>query len=205
MSFQIRRFFRSGSAGTPAVAAPRTLCRRPVLAGAAAVVATTSLFASPAEAHDKCDSLANAATAAGVFYPPAAGFQVGYYLAKFVDADYMARVARVNAACLAELAWAPAPTGAPSMRAAVSYDTQLSWSPVAGAAGYEIVWRKTTEPEWTGSMPVGPDVQVLETRRGRRELIRATVEKVSADSYFFGVRSISASGHRSRVSYPTRP
>lgn len=85
MSFQIRRFFRSGSAGTPAVAAPRTLCRRPVLAGAAAVVATTSLLASPAEAHDRCDSLANAATAAGVFYPPAAGFQVGYYLAKFVD------------------------------------------------------------------------------------------------------------------------
>ena len=85
MSFQIRRFMRSGSAGAPAVAAPRVARRRSILAGAVAVVATTSLLASPAEAHDRCDSLANATTAAGVFWAPAAGFQVGYYLAKFVD------------------------------------------------------------------------------------------------------------------------
>jgi len=36
-------------------------------------------------AHDKCDSLANATTAGGVFWAPVAGFQIGYYLAKFVD------------------------------------------------------------------------------------------------------------------------
>lgn len=126
-------------------------------------------------------------------------------LAKFVSPEYMAKVARVNAACLAELALAPPPPEAPSMRAAVSYDTQLSWAPVEGAAGYEVVWRKTTEAQWTGSLRVGPDVEVLESRRGRRELVRATIERVSADSYFFGVRSLSANGHRSRVSYPTRP
>jgi len=35
--------------------------------------------------HDKCDSLAFAATAAGVLWPPSAGFQVGYFLAKQID------------------------------------------------------------------------------------------------------------------------
>ena len=126
-------------------------------------------------------------------------------LPEFVSGPYMAKVARVNAACLAELALAPAMPEPPRMRAAVSYDTQLSWAPVAGAAGYEVVWRKTTEPTWTGSLRVGPDVEVLETRRGRRELVRVTVEKVTADNCFFGVRAVSAAGHRSRVAYPERP
>ena len=126
-------------------------------------------------------------------------------LPEFVSGPYMAKVARANAACLAELALAPPPPEAPRMRAAVSYDTQLSWAPVPGAAGYEIVWRKTTEPQWTGSMRVGPESETLESRRGNRELVRATVEKISADSYFFGVRSLSKDGHRSRVSYPVRP
>lgn len=126
-------------------------------------------------------------------------------LPEFVSGEYMARVARVNAACLAELALAPAPPESLRMRAAVSYDTQLSWDPVPGAAGYEVVWRETTEPRWTGSLRVGPEVEVLEGRRGRRELVRATVEKVTADTHFFGVRALSADGHRSRVAYPRRP
>ncbi|MCP4835899.1 MAG: hypothetical protein GY895_14185 [Phycisphaera sp.] len=59
--------------------------RRHLVGTALAAVTTAGLLATPAEAHDRCDSLANATTAAGVFWPPAAGFQVGYYLAKFVD------------------------------------------------------------------------------------------------------------------------
>ena len=59
--------------------------RRHLVATVLAAVTTASLVATPAEAHDECDSLANATTAAGVFWPPAAGFQVGYYLAKFAD------------------------------------------------------------------------------------------------------------------------
>ena len=85
MSLQIRR-------NTPAesffgkVNAPDLGSRRRRLAAAAlAAVTTASLIATPAEAHDRCDSLANATTAAGVFWPPSAAFQVGYYLAKFAD------------------------------------------------------------------------------------------------------------------------
>jgi Peptidase family M28 len=126
-------------------------------------------------------------------------------LPEFVSAEYMGRVTRVNAATLAELALAPPAPKPPRMRAAVSYDTQLSWEPVPGAASYEVVWRKTTEPQWSGIQVCGPEVSMLETRRGRRELVRATVKGVSADGYFFGVRAVSAEGHRSRVAYPERP
>jgi hypothetical protein len=126
-------------------------------------------------------------------------------LAEFVSPEYMARVARVDAAGLAELALAPPPPRSLSMRAAVSYDTQLSWEPVPGAAGYEVVWRDTTAPQWEHAQPVGPETVVLRTRRGERELVRATVEGVTADGAFFGVRSVGRAGHRSRVTYPERP
>jgi len=126
-------------------------------------------------------------------------------LAEFVSAEYMARVARVNGAALAELAMAPAPPTGLRMRAAVSYDTQLSWSPVAGAAGYEVVWRDTTAPYWEQTLELGAEPSVMRVRGEEREVMRATVEGVTADGAFFGVRSVSASGHRSRVVFPDRP
>lgn len=126
-------------------------------------------------------------------------------LPEHVSGEYMSRVARVNAACLAELALAPPPPERVFMRAAVSYDTQLSWTPVEGAGAYEVVWRETTAPEWEHVRRVPPDVSVMRSRRGEREVVRATIEGVTADNAFFGVRSVSASGHRSRVTYPDRP
>lgn len=51
----------------------------------AGVVGAAMLAPLSVLAHDKCDSLANATTAGGVLWGPLAGFQVGYYLAKFVD------------------------------------------------------------------------------------------------------------------------
>ncbi len=124
-----------------------------------------------------------------------------------VDANYMALVAQVNAAALAEWALAPPPPTRLLMRAAVSYDTQLSWTPVEDPtlAGYEIVWRDTTAPDWEGHQAVGPEVSVPRTQGNRSGFVRATVEGVTADGAFFGVRSISHSGHRSRVVFPAKP
>jgi len=126
-------------------------------------------------------------------------------LPEFVSAAYLARVCRVNAACLAELALAPPPPEPPRLRGALSYDTRLSWPAVPGAAGYEVVWRDTTAATWQHVQAVGPETTVEETRRGPREAVRATVSGVTADGCFFGVRSVSASGHRSRVVVPERP
>jgi len=113
-------------------------------------------------------------------------------LTKFVDYDYTARVTRVNVASLAALARAPeAPKGAGIRTARLTNDTDLRWD--AGTApdiaGYEVVWRDTTEPLWTHSRFVG-------------DVTAYTVEGKSKDNFQFGVRAIDTSGHRSPVSYP---
>ena len=133
-------------------------------------------------------------------------------LPEFVSADYMALVTRVNAAALAELALAPAPPSRVRMRAAVSYNTQLGWSPSKGGpdaeapAHYEIVWRDTTAATWTDATKVEARTREAVSRSGeKRAIVQGAVLGVTADTNFFGVRAVSASGHRSRVVLPDRP
>ena len=85
MTIQIRRHTTSGSLLRTALAPAEGAKRRSLVATAATAVAAVAIAATPAAAHDKCDSLANATTAGGIFWPPVAGFQIGYYVAKFVD------------------------------------------------------------------------------------------------------------------------
>jgi hypothetical protein len=124
-----------------------------------------------------------------------------------VSANYMALVARVNAAALAELALAPPPPSRVRMRAAVSYDTQLGWAPSAAVVDhYDIVWRDTTAPTWSDALEVAPVTREQKLRDGStREVVQGRVVKVSADTNFFGVRAVSVTGHRSRVVLPSRP
>jgi hypothetical protein len=55
-------------------------------------------------------------------------------------------------------------------------------------AGYEIVWRETTAPEWTHVIPAG-DVTAFEV-------------DLSKDNVFFGVRAVNTKGLRSPVAFP---
>ena len=104
-------------------------------------------------------------------------------LAKFVDFDYVAKVARLNSATLASLASAPAPPANVKMLTKdLTNDTTLTWEPSAGAAGYEVVWRATSAPDWEHVQSV--------------TATRATL-KVSKDNVIFGVRAVDAAGHRS--------
>ncbi len=110
--------------------------------------------------------------------------------AEHVDADYLAGVARLNAAALAHLANAPsAPTDARIIAAALSHDTTVAWtaSPEPDVAGYEVVWRDTAEPQWTHALDVGTAV-------------RATLP-MSGDDVFFGVRAYDDEGYRSPVRF----
>jgi len=107
-------------------------------------------------------------------------------LPKFVDYDYVARVARLNAATLASLASAPAPpANVRLLTKDLENDSTLTWesSPGSLASSYEIVWRGTTSPEWEHAENVG-NVQ------------RATL-KLSKDNVIFAVRAVDAQGHRS--------
>src|SRR5689334_15879706 len=113
-------------------------------------------------------------------------------LPEFVDFAYIANVARVNAASLAALAWAPArPKGVAILTARLSNDTDLRWdaNKEPDLAGYEIVWRDTTSPVWTNSQAVG-------------NVTSFTMKGMSKDNYFFGVRAIDKDGNRSPATYP---
>ena len=113
-------------------------------------------------------------------------------LPQFVDFDYVARVARVNASALAALAQAPvAPKNTRIITANLTNDTTLRWNanPEPDVAGYEVVWRNTDEPKWTHTIPVG-------------NVTEYTATAMSKDNFFFGVRAIDRDGHRSPVSFP---
>jgi hypothetical protein len=113
-------------------------------------------------------------------------------LPEFVDSDYVANVARINLIALARLASAPArPKNVGMVTARLDNDTELNWDAVAAAdlAGYEIVWRDTTLPVWTGSRFVG-------------NVIGYVLKGMSKDNFFFGVRAVDKSGNQSPVSFP---
>jgi Peptidase family M28 len=107
-------------------------------------------------------------------------------LAKFVDYEYVGWVARLNAATLASLASAPAPpANVHLLTKDLENDSTLTWeaSPGGLAAGYEVVWRATSSPEWEQVQNVG-------------NVTRTTV-KLSKDNVIFAVRAVDRAGHRS--------
>jgi hypothetical protein len=119
------------------------------------------------------------------------GVQYGDLL-QFDDFNYIADVARVNAASLAILALAPArPKNVGVMTTRLTTDTDLKWdaNKESDLAGYEIVWRDTTSPVWTNARAVG-------------KVTSYTMKGMSKDNYFFGVRAVDKQGNRSLVSFP---
>ncbi|WP_207394052.1 M28 family metallopeptidase [Actinomadura formosensis] len=112
-------------------------------------------------------------------------------LPEFCDFPYIARVAKVNAAALWSLARAPGtPKNVRVLTRRLTNDTDLAWDrgPEPDLAGYEIVWRETSSPDWTHVIPVGDVTGV------RIDL--------SKDNAFFGVRAVDRDGHRSPVAFP---
>ena len=115
-------------------------------------------------------------------------------LPQFVDFQYIANVARVNAAALAALALSPARPRNVTVVTRLSNDTELKWeaNKETDVAGYEIVWRDTTAATWTNSRAVG-------------NVLSYVVKGMSKDNYFFGVRAVDKQGNRSPVTYPRPP
>ncbi len=110
---------------------------------------------------------------------------------EYVDFAYVANVCRVNLAALAGLASAPArPKGVVFASPRQSADAELKWEAVndPNLAGYEVVWRDTTDATWTNSEFAG-------------NVTAYTVKGRSKDNYFFGVRSVDKAGNKSMVSY----
>jgi Zn-dependent M28 family amino/carboxypeptidase len=113
-------------------------------------------------------------------------------LVDFLDFDYMARVAKVAAATVWSLAQGPAAPKNVRLNATTGgNNTVLTWdaNTEADLAGYEVVWRETTDPDWTNVIPVG-------------NVTTVTLPHFSKDNVFFGVRAVDASRHHSPVAFP---
>ncbi len=123
-------------------------------------------------------------------------------LIKYVDMDYVANVARLNAATLATLASAPAPPAdvqvitAPPPGIAGDNNTTLLWKPGPGAPAstrYQVLWRELAESNWTHQADVAAG-------SGNRVTL-----PVSKDNVIFGVRSLDPAGHASLAVAPYPP
>jgi hypothetical protein len=117
-------------------------------------------------------------------------------LIEFVDFDYIARVAKVNAATLWALATAPGTpkqvlihTTPPPNLSGIN-TTTLTWNanPEPSLAGYEVVTRETTSPDWTRAIRVG-------------NVTTVTLD-ISKDNVQFGLRAVDQAGNRSPVAFP---
>jgi Zn-dependent M28 family amino/carboxypeptidase len=104
-------------------------------------------------------------------------------LLRFVDFNYVANVARLNAATLATLASAPAaPEQVRVVTSNLDNNSTLRWKPGPGmpaTAHYDIVWRDTSAPEWQFHQPVTAG----DAGAGSITL------PVSKDNVIFGVRA----------------
>jgi hypothetical protein len=113
-------------------------------------------------------------------------------LPEFCDFEYIAQVARVNAAGLGALALAPAtPKEVKVETKELTNDTTLVWraNTEPDIAGYQIVWRETTAPLWQHSADAG-------------NATRFTIPKISKDNFLFGVCAVDKEGHVSPAVYP---
>jgi hypothetical protein len=102
-------------------------------------------------------------------------------------------VARVNAAALWSLAQAPGTPKRPIIvTTQLTNDTVLRWQrgTEPDLAGYEVVWRETTAPEWQRVIPIGDVTEI-------------TID-LSMDNVFSACGRSTATGAAAQSRSPTR-
>lgn len=111
-----------------------------------------------------------------------------------MDFDYLARVTWLNISTAKALASAPPAPATVTLGGAVTHDTQVNWTPVAGAAGYRIYWRRADQDRWQDMLETEDPLATSMTLKG-----------ITVDDHFFGVAAVSASGHESLISFGGLP
>jgi hypothetical protein len=123
------------------------------------------------------------------------GVQFGDLL-QFVDFNYLARVTRVVGSTLAALVNAPGTPQnvqqhiTPPGTFNGSNNVTLTWNANTepNLVGYEVVWRDTSDSNWTHSLQVGN--------------VTSVTLGLNPDNFYFGVRAINSQGYRSPVAFP---
>jgi Peptidase family M28 len=121
----------------------------------------------------------------------ATGLQFGD-LAEFDDFSFIERVTKVNACAMWSLAQGPGtPKNAQIVAIVLTNSTTLTWDQGTDPdlAGYEVVWRETTDNDWTHAIPVG-------------NVATVTLPVSPKDNFQFGVRAVDKSGKHSPVAFP---
>jgi Zn-dependent M28 family amino/carboxypeptidase len=109
---------------------------------------------------------------------------------KWVNFDYVANVARVNAATLASLASAPAPpTRVRLQTKELENNSTITWDASPGSPSYQVLWRATVSPEWEHVQTVGN--------------VTRTTMPMSKDNVIFAVRAVDRQGHGSLPVVPS--
>jgi hypothetical protein len=105
---------------------------------------------------------------------------------KYLNYGFMGDVARDNAEALRQLALAPAAPTDGKLSGGVTPNAKISWAAPDDPerAGFEILWRETTEPRW----------RVYDFVVASGEVV---LKAVSTDNHFFAVRSVGKNGARS--------
>ena len=111
-------------------------------------------------------------------------------LPKFVDYEYCAQVAKVNAAGIATLARAPQPPAKVEvLTSQLANDTGLRWqkNPEKDLAGYLVRYRATSSPVWENALFTSDTTLTI---------------KMSKDDFLFGVQAVDREGNAGLVTLP---
>lgn len=113
-------------------------------------------------------------------------------LPEFIDLNYCANVARMNAIVLYHLANAPLPPQNPIVKVSeLEYNTTLRWdlNNEEDLAGYNICIRETSSPLWQKKIFVG-------------KVNEYTLKDMPKDNFIFGIQSVDVEGNESLVVIP---
>lgn len=111
-----------------------------------------------------------------------------------MDFDYLARVTALNIATANSLAAAPPAPASAKLGGAVSSDTKVEWTPVAGATAYRVYSRKADQPNWNDVVDVSDPAATSHVLTG-----------LIVDDHFVGVSAINASGKESIITFAGLP
>lgn len=137
-------------------------------------------------------------------------------LVKFMDFDFVAETASVVEKTLEEMANAPAPPRKVTLGGAVTPSAEIfvEGNKDAERAGYEILWRETTEARWSVVKTVEANAATATVMKGTsgappspaappspsssfEENLSSVVSSISTDNHYFAARSIGKNGKRS--------
>jgi hypothetical protein len=114
-----------------------------------------------------------------------------------MDFAYLSKVTALNIAVARSIANAlPAPETA-TLSGAVSSDSVVNWTPVVGASGYRVYWRRADSLAWQGVVDIADAKATQFIFKGK-----------IVDDTFFGVSSLGADDSESIITFaglPPRP